>query len=97
MDIAGYREEGSTTTPFDVMLRYRVAGEAIRGAALFSKHIAPTSMELGGELQGRIKRGQRRIFGHGAGESCRVIPEFVCLHICFYIDPAGTYDLPTLN
>ncbi|KAF9649474.1 D-xylulose 5-phosphate/D-fructose 6-phosphate phosphoketolase [Thelephora ganbajun] len=83
MHIEGYREEGSTTTPFDMMLRnhvsrYHVAGEAVRGAALFNERIALRSMELGGELQGRIKRDQKYIFEYGA-------------------DPAGTYDVPTFN
>ena len=73
MHIEGYREEGSTTTPFDMMLRnhvsrYHVAGEAVRGAALFNEHIALRSMELGGEIQGWIKRDQRYIFEHGTGE-----------------------------
>jgi len=83
MHIKGYREEGSTTTPFDMMLRnhvsrYHVAEEAVRGAALFNERIALRSMELGGELQGRIKRDQKYIFEHGA-------------------DPAGTYDVPAFN
>ena len=76
MHIEGYREEGSTTTPFDMMLRnhvsrYHVAGEAVRGAALFNERIALRSMELGGELQGRIKRDQKFIFEHGVGEFYR--------------------------
>ena len=73
MHIEGYREEGSTTTPFDMMLRnhvsrYHVAGEAVRGGALFNERIALRSMELGGELQGRIKRDQKYILEHGTGE-----------------------------
>ena len=73
MHIEGYREEGSTTTPFDMMLRnhvsrYHVAVEAVRGAALFNERIALRSMELSGELQGRIKGDHKYIFEHGAGE-----------------------------
>jgi len=81
--IEGYREEGSTTTPFDMMLRnhvsrYHVAGEAVRGAALFNERIALRSMELSGELQGRIKSDHKYILEHGA-------------------DPAGTYDVPAFD
>jgi len=48
----GYREEGSTTTPFDIMLRnhlsgYHIAGEAVRGAAVSNEWIGLRSMELG--------------------------------------------------
>ena len=73
MHIEGYREEGSTTTPFDMMLRnhvsrYHVAGEAVRGAALFNERVALRSMELNGELQGRIKSDHKYIVEHGVGE-----------------------------
>ena len=55
MHIEGYREEGSTTTPFDTtlrnhVLRCHVAGEAVRGGALFNERDALRLMELGGEL-----------------------------------------------
>ena len=50
------------------MSRYHVAGEAVRGAALFNERIALRSMELGGELQGRVKQDQKYIFEHGAGK-----------------------------
>ena len=101
MHIEGYREEGSTTTPFDMMLRnhvsrYHVAREAIRGAAQFNERIALRSMELSGELQSRVKRDQRYIFKHGTGElksSCAVPGLFAY----FFTDPSGTYDVPTFN
>ena len=78
MHIEGYREEGSMTTPFDMMLgnhvsRYRVAGETVRRAALFNGRIALRSMELGGELQGRIKRDQKFIFEHGVKSWRRLV------------------------
>ena len=105
MHIEGYREEGSTTTPFDMMLRnhvsrYHVAGEAVRGGALFNERIALRSMELGGELQGRIKSNQKYILEHGTGEFKLFlgIVSWVCfLHVHFFVDPAGTYDVPTFN
>ena len=60
MHIEGYREAGSTTAPLDVMLRnrvlrYRVAGEAVRGGVLSNEHIALRSVKPGGELHWRIK------------------------------------------
>ena len=58
--IEGCREEGSTTTPFDMMLRnrvsrYHIAMEAVRGAALVSERVALRAMELSSQLQSRIK------------------------------------------
>ena len=43
--IEGYREEGSTTTPFDTILRnhvsrYHIAGEVVRGAAVFTGRVS---------------------------------------------------------
>ena len=105
MHIEGYREEGSTTTPFDMMLRnhvsrYHVAGEAVRGGALFNERIALRSMELGGELQGRIKRDQKCITERGTGEFCRILVAifWACfLHVRFSADPVGTYVVPTFD
>jgi len=105
MRIEGYREEGSTTTPFDMMLRnhvsrYHVAVEAVRGAAVFNERVALRSMELGGELQGRIKRDQEYIFEQGAGEFfpfLGFVLEFVSYAFRFAVDPAGTYDVPAFN
>jgi xylulose-5-phosphate/fructose-6-phosphate phosphoketolase len=71
--IEGYREEGSTTTPFDMMLRnhvsrYHVAVEAVRGAALVNERVALRAMELNSELQSKIKQAQRVIYATGAGK-----------------------------
>ena len=82
------------------MSRNYVAGEAVRGITLFNERIVLRTMELGVELQGRIKYDQKYIFEHGAGESrgpLGVVLEFVCLCICFCIDPAGTYGIPAFN
>ena len=62
----------------DHVSRYHVAGEAVRGAAIFNERIG--SMELSGELQGKIKRDQKDIFEYGAGEfrrSLGIIPRLV--------------------
>jgi len=71
MRIEGYGEEGSTTTPFDVMSRnnvsrHHVAAEAVGGSAIFNERAALRSTELGGELQGRIQRDQEYIFEQSA-------------------------------
>ena len=47
----GLQEEGSTTTPFDMMLsnhisRYRVAMGAVRGAVLVNERVALGAIEL---------------------------------------------------
>ena len=81
MHIEGYREEGSTTTPFDMMLRnhvsrYHVAMEAIKGATLANERVALRAMELSSELQSKIKQAQRIIYATGTGAflfNCRSI------------------------
>ena len=78
MHIEGYREEGSTTTPFDMMLRnhvsrYHVAMEAVRGAAFANERVALRAMELSSELQSKIRQSQRFIYATGAGTSSPMI------------------------
>ena len=83
------------------MSRYHVAGEAVRGAAQLNERIALRSMDLGGELQGRIKSDQKYILEYGTGEFCPFLDfgflSFCLLRLCFFVDPAGTYDVPTFN
>ncbi|KAJ6093236.1 hypothetical protein N7486_008525 [Penicillium sp. IBT 16267x] len=78
--IAGYIEEGSTTTPFDMMLvngtsRYHVAQAAIQGGSRFNEKIQVRRHELLAEL------------GQNIAESRRFILEN-------QEDPAGLYELP---
>ena len=81
MRIEGYREEGSTTTPFDMMLRnhvsrYHIAMEAVSGAALVNERVALRAMELNSELQSKIKRTQRVIYATGTGTSFPITPTY---------------------
>ncbi|KIV93072.1 hypothetical protein PV10_04317 [Exophiala mesophila] len=64
--IASYKEEGSTTTPFNMMLlnetsRYHVAIQAVKGAALSNDLVRLHLHELVSELEGEIKKTQRFI------------------------------------
>ena len=99
--IEGYREEGSTTTPFDMMLgnrvsRYHIAMEAVRGAALVSERVALRAMELGSQLQSRIKEAQRVIYATGTGTLCPTpfYRYFIVISLTLLVDPRGTYDVP---
>jgi xylulose-5-phosphate/fructose-6-phosphate phosphoketolase len=64
--IASYMEEGSTTTPFNMMLlnqtsRYHVAIQAIKGTAKHNEKVRVRLHELTSELEGMIKRTQEFI------------------------------------
>ena len=83
MHVEGYREEGSTTTPFDMMLRnhvsrYHVAMGAVKGATFVNERVALRAMELNGELQLRIKQAQRVIYATGAGTLSSILSIFFC-------------------
>lgn len=71
--IAGYMEEGTTTTPFDMMLvngtsRYHIAKAAIRGAALRNEEIAMRQHELCAELEFNMKQVRKHILQNHEGE-----------------------------
>lgn len=66
MTIECYREEGSTTTPFNMLLlnhvsRYHVAIAAIKGAAKRNSKVQMRLHELVSELDGEIKKTQEFI------------------------------------
>lgn len=70
--IAGYIEEGSTTTPFDMMLvnrtsRYHVAQAAVRGAALRNENIQIQNPELQARLGHDIVATRKYIIEHQKG------------------------------
>ena len=72
VSIAGYREEGTTTTALDMMLlnhtsRYHVAESAIRGAAKFNEHIQVRSHELISEIKHMAEKDREIIYKNGAG------------------------------
>lgn len=81
--IEGYAEEGSTTTPFDMMLRnnvsrYDVAMHAVRGAGMVNRKIAPRQHELISNFKTRVTEIHNFIFKNGT-------------------DIEGTYDVPKFN
>lgn len=71
--IEGYMEEGTTTTPFDMMLvnqvsRFHVAKAAIRGAAMRNEKIRIRLHELHAELDYNMKETKRYILQHHEGK-----------------------------
>lgn len=81
--IEGYREEGSTTTPFDMMLvnhvsRYHVMEYALRGGAKVNKTVEGRLVPLLADLKHRIQKTRDYIFKEGK-------------------DLEGTYDLGMLK
>lgn len=81
--VAGYIEEGSTTTPFDMMLlnrvsRYHVAQHAIHGAAKGNEKIRVYQQELNAQLEGSIVNTRRYIVANRD-------------------DPPGIYDTPQFH
>ncbi|KAF2106912.1 putative phosphoketolase [Lophiotrema nucula] len=81
--IEGYREEGSTTTPFDMMLvnhvsRYHVMEYALKGGAKVNEKVKMNLVPLLGEIKQRIQKTKDFILKEGT-------------------DPDGTYDLEMLK
>lgn len=75
-----YKEEGSTTTPFDMMLRncvsrYHVAEAAIRSGAQINPKVALDMATLLGEIRHQVTKVQNYIMSTGR-------------------DPEGTFDTP---
>ena len=80
MTIESYREEGTTTTALDMVIRnrcsrYHVAMAAVRGVAKRDPSFAMESTRLLAHIKKDISRIERYIYGHG-------------------IDPPGMYDPP---
>ena len=78
ISIEGYNEEGSTTTPFDMMLRnstsrYHVAEAAIKGAAIRNERIRLDMHELISSVRHEMVKVQEYIMKNGKGEEhiCR--------------------------
>lgn len=81
--IEGYNEEGSTTTPFDMMLcnrtsRFHVAIAAIQGGAKVNPKVSVVEHELVASLQHEAEKYRKFAFEHG-------------------IDVPGTYDVPKFD
>lgn len=72
VSIAGYIEEGSTTTPFNMMLvnkvsRFHVAKAAVQGAAKRNEKVRLRCQELISELDMNIRETSQYIIEHGNG------------------------------
>ncbi|KII89836.1 hypothetical protein PLICRDRAFT_567923 [Plicaturopsis crispa FD-325 SS-3] len=68
--IEGYREEGTTTAPFDMMLcnhtsRYHVAEAAIRGGALHNPKVAVVAHEKTAYLRHLAQKDRQYLYEHG--------------------------------
>jgi xylulose-5-phosphate/fructose-6-phosphate phosphoketolase len=78
MRVNGYREEGSTTTPFDMMLvngvsRFDLAEGALRAVAERNEEVKKGLEELVGEVKRRVAEVQKFIREHGKGECIRPV------------------------
>ncbi|KAK6511623.1 hypothetical protein TWF481_000533 [Arthrobotrys musiformis] len=80
--VQGYSEEGTTTSPFDMMLRnkvsrYHVCAHAIRSAALQNPKIAVRQQELVSELMHDMEKVKEYIYVHGEDPGdCYDSPKF---------------------
>jgi xylulose-5-phosphate/fructose-6-phosphate phosphoketolase len=73
MSVEGYREEGSTTTPFDMMLvnrvsRFDVVERALKAGAERNGGVGEKLEEYLGEVRGRVRAIREHIAGNGKGE-----------------------------
>ncbi|KAH7927923.1 D-xylulose 5-phosphate/D-fructose 6-phosphate phosphoketolase [Leucogyrophana mollusca] len=78
--IEGYIEEGTTTSPFDMMLcnhtsRYDVAAAAVRAGALFNAHVSTDAHESASFIEHVASKDKEYILQEGK-------------------DPEGTFDTP---
>jgi xylulose-5-phosphate/fructose-6-phosphate phosphoketolase len=96
-----YREEGSTTTPFDMMLRnhvsrYHVMEAAIRGGAKHNPKVMLDMTSLLAETRHQITKVQQYIMSTGKG----MFPHHFYwmshkgIALITPLDPDGTFDIP---
>ncbi|KAH7884704.1 XFP N-terminal domain-containing protein [Phlebopus sp. FC_14] len=81
--IEGYREEGTTTSPFDMMLcnhvsRYHVAAAAVRAGALFNPKVSTEAHEIASYVVHLAQKAKEYIYREGR-------------------DPDGTFDPPVFE
>ncbi|OCL04496.1 D-xylulose 5-phosphate/D-fructose 6-phosphate phosphoketolase [Glonium stellatum] len=81
--VEGYREEGSTTTPFDMMLlnhvsRFHVMEYALRGGAKVNEEVRVKLVSTLAEVKHRMQKAREYILAEGK-------------------DPDGTYDMPKME
>ncbi|KAH9942735.1 phosphoketolase [Amylocystis lapponica] len=83
ISIEGYREEGTTTSPFSMMLlnhtsRFHVATAAVRGAATRNARVEVDAHARISEIMHLAQKSKEYVREHGA-------------------DPAGTFDVPVFD
>ena len=98
VSIESYCEEGSTTTPLDMMLRnrvsrYHVAEAAIKGAAKRNERVRLDMHETLSTLRHDLVKTQEYIMQTGKGMSWRHPPTDINADTS-NTDPDGTYDTP---
>jgi xylulose-5-phosphate/fructose-6-phosphate phosphoketolase len=102
MSIEGYREEGSTTTPFDMMLencvsRFDLAARAIKAASQQNDKIKDQADAVLQDIEKRKKETRDYILTHGKGMS-----SLCCLYRTLdanhrVADPDDMYDVPKFD
>ncbi|TVY81580.1 putative phosphoketolase, partial [Lachnellula suecica] len=82
VSIACYKEEGSTTTPFDMMLRngvsrFAVIEAAVKGGAKGNEKVALEMTALLGDVRHQVSKIQEYIMAHGQDpEGTFAVPKF---------------------
>ncbi|KAL1744164.1 XFP N-terminal domain-containing protein [Schizophyllum fasciatum] len=78
----GYREEGTTTSPFDMMLanhtsRFHVAAAAVRGASLRNEAVAVDAHKLEAQLKHMAEKERQYIYATGKdSDGIYAVPKF---------------------
>lgn len=102
VSIAGYIEEGSTTTPFDMMLvnhtsRYHVAQAAVDGAAMRNEKVGIHHQELRAEFEQKVVETRKYIIEQQQGEYSLLLSVLFLFDANRPVDPAETYDTPNFS
>jgi xylulose-5-phosphate/fructose-6-phosphate phosphoketolase len=98
--INGYAEEGSTTTPFDMMLvngvsRYHVAKAAIMGGAKWNDRVKIRQQELSSKFDKDIAESRKYIVANRKGECARSPQPWTTS--ANPLDRDDTYDMPSFD
>ena len=101
VNIESYSEEGSTTTPLDMMLRnrvsrYHVAEAAIKGAAKRNEKVKLDMHETLSTLHHDLVKTQEYIMATGKGKPGKPLPPLRNADKGD-LDPDGTYDTPAFD
>jgi len=83
VSVGGYQEEGTTTSPFDMMLcnrvsRYHVATDAVRAAALYNAKVTILAHEMASYIMHLAEKDKEYIYREGQ-------------------DPDGTFETPVFE